>query len=161
MSAETLANNIGAVRQGRISQQEAAQRVVQHFTDRGLRVPGCGSAVHRGGDPRVPRRFEIAQQGNVLGDFKHLAMEVEKQLSQAKGRALGINQDGALAALGLDLKLDWRLILALASIPRSGGLAMHALEETTRESGWRHVPNAGVVYDGPAARPLPPRGGGR
>jgi hypothetical protein len=48
----------------------------------------------------------------------------------------------------------------LAFIPRSAGLAMHALEEMTRESGWRHVPNAEVVYDGPPARPLPPRDGG-
>jgi citrate synthase len=158
--AEALANNIAAVRDGTTSRQEAAQRVVQHFTDRGLRVPGYGSAVHRGGDPRVPRLFEIAEQGKVSGDFTHLAMEVEKQLSKAKGRPLGINQDGALAALGLDLKLDWRLMRALAFIPRSAGLAMHALEEMTRESGWRHVPNAEVVYDGPAARPLPPRGGG-
>jgi citrate synthase len=77
--AEALANNIGAARDGRISRQEAAQRVVAHFTDRGLRVPGYGSAVH---------------------------------------------------------------------------------QEMTRESGWRHVPNAEVVYDGPPARPLPQRRGG-
>jgi citrate synthase len=158
--AEALTNNIAAARDGKTGRQKAAQRVVQHFTDRGLRVPGYGSAVHRGGDPRVPRLFEIAEQGKVLGDFTHLAMEVEKQLSKAKGRPLGINQDGALAALGLDLKLDWRLMRALAFIPRSAGLAMHALEEMTRESGWRHVPNAEVVYDGPPARSLPPRGGG-
>jgi len=148
------------VRHRSMSRQEAAKRVVQHFTDRGLRVPGYGSAVHHGGDPRVPRLFEIAEKGKVLGDFTHLAMEVERQLSKAKGRPIGINQDGALAALGLDLKLDWRLMRALAFIPRSAGLAMHALEEMTRESGWRHVPNAEVVYDGPAARSLPRRGGG-
>ena len=158
--AEALANHIAAARDAKADRQEAARRVVQHFTDRGLRVPGYGSAVHRGGDPRVPRLFEIAEKANVQGDFTHLAMEVEKQLSKAKGRPLGMNQDGALAALGLDLRLDWRLMRALAFIPRSAGLAMHALEEMTRESGWRHVPNAEVVYDGPAARPLPRRGGG-
>jgi citrate synthase len=157
--AEALASHIAAARDAKAGRQEAARRVVQHFTDRGLRVPGYGSAVHRGGDPRVPRLFEIAEQGNVLGDFTHLAMEVEKQLSKAKGRPLGMNQDGALAALGLDLRLDWRLMRALAFIPRSAGPAMHALEEMTRESGWRHVPNAEVVYDGPPARLLPPRGG--
>jgi hypothetical protein len=64
-----------------------------------------------------------------------------------------------LAALGLDLKLDWGPMLASAFIPRSAGLAMHALEEMTRESGWRHVPNAEVVYDGPPGRPLSPRSG--
>ncbi len=158
--AEALANHIAAARDAKADRQEAARRVVQHFTDRGLRVPGYGSAVHRGGDPRVPRLFEIAEKANVQGDFTHLAMEVEKQLSKAKGRPLGMNQDGALAALGLDLRLDWRLMRALAFIPRSAGLAMHALEEMTRESGWRHVPNAEVVHDGPAARPLPRRGGG-
>jgi citrate synthase len=108
----------------------------------------------------APTSWRSAEQGKVLGDFTHLAMEVERQLSKAKGRPLGINQDGALAALGLDLKLDWRLMRALAFIPRSAGLAVHALEEMTRESGWRHVPNAEVVHDGPPARPLPPRGGG-
>src|SRR5258708_2577313 len=157
--AEALANHIAAARDAKADRQEAARRVVQHFTDPGLRVPGYGSAGPPGGDPRVPRLFEIAEKANVQGDFTHLAMEVEKQLSKAKGRPLGMNQDGALAALGLDLRLDWRLMRALAFIPRSAGLAMHALEEMTRESGWRHVPNAEVVYDGPAARPPPPRGG--
>jgi citrate synthase len=157
--AQALADNIGAVRAGQATREEAARRVVRHFTDRGLRVPGYGSAVHRGGDPRVPRLFAVAEEGGVLGDHSHLAMAVEAELSQVRGRKLGLNQDGALAALCLDLKLDWRLMRPLAFIPRSAGLAMHALEEMTRESGWRHVPNAEVAYDGPPARPFPARAG--
>jgi hypothetical protein len=31
---------------------------------------------------------------------------------------------------------------------------VHALEEMTRESGWRHVPDEEITYDGPARRPL-------
>jgi citrate synthase len=158
--AQALADNVAALRSGQASRSEAARRVVQHFTDKGLRVPGYGSAVHRGGDPRVPKLFAIAAEGGVFGDHSHLAMAVEEQLSEAKGRKLGINQDGALAALCLDLKLDWRLMRPLAFIPRCAGLAMHAYEEMTREPGWRHVPNAEVAYDGPPARPLPPRTGG-
>lgn len=158
--AQALADNIGAVRTGSASQRQAAQRVVQHFTDKGQRVPGYGSAVHRGGDPRVPRLFAIAEEGGVVGDHRRLAMAVEEVLSEVKARKLGINQDGALAALCLDLKLDWRLMRPLAFIPRCAGLAMHALEEMSRESGWRHVPNAEVAYDGPAPRPLPPDAGG-
>lgn len=156
--AQALAEQIALYRAGQAG--EAAERVVRRFVERGERVPGYGSAVHRGGDPRVPRLFAIAEEGGVFGDHSRLAMVVEEKLSQAKGRKLGINQDGALAALCLDLKLDWRLMRPLAFIPRCAGLAMHAFEEMTRESGWRHVPNAEVTYDGPPARPLPPRTGG-
>jgi citrate synthase len=157
--AQALAANIGAVRSGQVEMGEAAQRVVRHFTDKGLRVPGYGSAVHRGGDPRVPQLLAIAEEGGVLGDHTRLALAVEEKLSKAKGHKLGFNQDGALASLCLDLKLDWRLMRPLAFIPRSAGLAVHALEEMTRESGWRHVPNAEVTYDGPPARAMPPRAG--
>jgi citrate synthase len=46
------------------------------------------------------------------------------------------------------------VLMARGELPTEG-----EAEEMTRESGWRHVPNAEVVYDGPPARPLPPRGG--
>jgi citrate synthase len=65
-----------------------------------------------------------------------------------------MNQDGALAALGLDMGLDWQIVRALAFIPRSAGLAVHAVEEMKREAGWRHVPNDEIDYDGPPLRPL-------
>jgi hypothetical protein len=31
---------------------------------------------------------------------------------------------------------------------------VHAVEEMTREDGWRHVPDDEVDYDGPPLRPL-------
>jgi len=88
------------------------------------------------------------------GDHSRLAFEVQEELHRAKGRKLPMNQDGALGALGLDMGLDWRLLRALAFVPRSAGLSVHALEEMTRESGWRHVPDEEITYDGPARRPL-------
>jgi citrate synthase len=68
-----------------------------------------------------------------------------------------MNQDGAIGALGLDMGFDWRLLRALAFMPRSAGLAVHAVEEMTRESGWRHVPDDEITYDGPPKRPFPGR----
>jgi hypothetical protein len=50
--------------------------------------------------------------------------------------------------------LDWRILRALAFMPRSAGLAVHAVEEMTREAGWRHVPDEEITYDGPPRRPL-------
>lgn len=131
-----------------------AGAVVDHFSMAGKRIPGYGHALHPGGDPRVATLYEIARTEAVSGRYSQLAFAVQDVLAQRKGRALPLNQDGAMAALGLDLGLDWRLIRALAFVPRSAGLAVHALEEMTREAGWRHVPDEEVAYDGPSARSL-------
>ena len=108
--AQALAANIGAVRSGQVDLGEAAQRVVRHFTDKGLRVPGYGSAVHRGGDPRVPQLLAIAEEGGVLGDHTRLALAVEEKLSEAKrpqawlqpGRGAGVAVPRPQARLAAD-----------------------------------------------------------
>lgn len=135
----------------------AAKAIVASFRSRGLKVPGYGHALHPNGDPRVPRLYAVADVNGVTGRYSSLARAVEAELAASKGRPLPMNQDGALAALGLDLGLDWRLARALAFVPRSAGLAVHAVEEMTREAGWRHVPDSEVEYDGPARRELEAR----
>lgn len=151
---EQLARHVPEVRAGHTTQQQAAQTIVQHFFALGQKVPGYGHALHPEGDPRVPRLYKIADTNGVTGEFSRVAQAIEDELQRAKGRRLPMNQDGALGALGLDMGLDWRLLRALAFMPRSAGLAVHALEEMTREAGWRHVPDEEITYDGPPRRPL-------
>jgi citrate synthase len=151
---EQLAIHVPEIRAGRETQQQAAAAIVQHFFSRKQKVPGYGHALHPEGDPRVPRLYKIADTNNVTGDFSRLAFEVQEELHRVKGRKLPMNQDGALGALGLDMGLDWRILRALAFMPRSAGLSVHALEEMTREAGWRHVPDEEITYDGPPRRPL-------
>jgi len=151
---EQLARHVPEVRAGRETQDEAAAAIVRHFFALGRKVPGYGHALHPDGDPRVPRLYRIADANGVTGEHSRLAQAVEGELLRAKGRKLPMNQDGALGALGLDMGLDWRLLRALAFMPRSAGLAVHAVEEMTREAGWRHVPDEEITYDGPPRRPL-------
>jgi len=151
---EQLARHVPEIRAGRETQAQAAAAIVKHFVALGRKVPGYGHALHPEGDPRVPRLYKLADGHGVTGDHSRLAFEVQEELHRAKGRKLPMNQDGALGALGLDMGLDWRLLRALAFVPRSAGLSVHALEEMTRESGWRHVPDEEITYDGPARRPL-------
>jgi len=151
---EQLARHVMEIRAGRETQAEAAAAIVKQFVALGRKVPGYGHALHPEGDPRVPRLYKIADGHGVTGEHSRLAFEVQEELFRAKGRKLPMNQDGALGALGLDMGLDWRLLRALAFVPRSAGLSVHALEEMTRESGWRHVPDEEITYDGPARRPL-------
>jgi citrate synthase len=151
---EQLARHVPAVRDGRETIEEAAQAIVAHFRADGRKVPGYGHALHPEGDPRVPRLYSIADLNGVRGEHSALALVVEAELARSKGKRLPMNQDGALAALGLDMGFEWRLLRALAFMPRSAGLAVHAVEEMTREAGWRHVPDEEITYDGPARRPL-------
>ncbi len=152
--AERLVHHRPRVENGEQTLQGAAQAIVAHFRSRGEKVPGYGHALHPEGDPRVPRLYAIADENGVTGLYSRLAQAVQDELALAKKRPLPMNQDGALAALGLDLGLDWQIVRALAFVPRSAGLAVHAVEEMKRESGWRHVPDDEVDYDGPPLRPL-------
>jgi len=152
--AERLVHHRQLIAQGTQTEDAAALAIVRHFFERGEKVPGYGHALHPEGDPRVPRLYAIADNNGVTGDYSRLAQAVEAELGRVKKRPLPMNQDGALAALGLDMGLDWQIVRALAFIPRSAGLAVHAVEEMKRESGWRHVPNDEIDYDGPPLRPL-------
>jgi citrate synthase len=152
--AERLFHHRQLIAQGTETEDAAAQAIVRHFFGRGEKVPGYGHALHPEGDPRVPRLYAIADKNGVTGHYSRLAQAVEAELGRVKKRPLPMNQDGALAALGLDMGLDWQIVRALAFIPRSAGLAVHAVEEMKREAGWRHVPNDEIDYDGPPLRPL-------
>ncbi|GAC1547507.1 MAG: citryl-CoA lyase [Candidatus Velthaea sp.] len=152
--AIALGEFVPKVEAGAVTAAAAGDAIVASFQRDGLKVPGYGYALHDGDDPRVARLYELAAQYDVAGPYCALSLAVEAALERAKGRRLALNQDGALAAIGLDMGLDWRLIRALAFIPRTAGLAVHACEEMTREPGWRHVPQSEVVYDGPPRRPL-------
>ena len=152
--AERLVKQRPLVDSGAETLAAAAQAIVEHFFSRGEKVPGYGHALHPEGDPRVPRLYAIADANGVTGGYSQLARAVEGELARVKKRPLPMNQDGALAALGLDLGFDWQIVRALAFVPRSAGLAVHAVEEMKREAGWRHVPDDEIDYDGPPLRPL-------
>ncbi len=130
--AERLVHHRQLIAKGTQTEDAAAHAIVRHFFERGEKVPGYGHALHPEGDPRVPRLYAIADKNGVTGGYSRLAQ----------------------AALGLDMGLDWQIVRALAFIPRSAGLAVHAVEEMKREDGWRHVPNDEIDYDGPPLRPL-------
>ena len=157
--AKQLALHAGPVREGQETIEEAANSLVRHFAEKGRRIPGYGHALHPDGDPRVPVLYGLADEAGVTDVHSRIAFAVEASIERSKGRRFPLNQDGAIAAVGLDLGLDWRVIRALAFIPRSAGLTVHAVEEMTRETGWRHVPDEEVTYDGPPRRPFPGNGG--
>ena len=134
--------------------RDAALEVAARHKEEGRRLPGFGHVVHDP-DPRAGRLLEVAEELGLRGRWCALAGSFEAVTQDVFGRQLRMNVDGALAAILLELGLDWRLGKAFYVIARAPGFVAHAFEEQTRERPYRDVGWDNVSYDGPEDRQLP------
>jgi citrate synthase len=132
----------------------AAAELCGRLKAEGKRLPGYGHVVHDP-DPRAGRLFEVAGELGFRGRWCGLAEAFEEVTEETFGRRLRVNVDGAMAALLLELGLDWRLGKAFYVIGRSPGLVAHVFEEQTRERPYRDIGWENVSYEGPDPRPVP------
>ena len=79
-------------------------------------VPGLGHHVHKQGDPRTPRLFQIATEEGLFGP--HLL-----------GRTLPLNGAGVCGAALADLGLPLELLRGFALLARTAGLIGQLAEE--------------------------------
>ena len=131
-----------------------AETVAGRVKEEGRRLPGFGHVVHDP-DPRAARLMEVAGELGFRGRWCDLAEELQGVTQAVFGKQLDMNVDGALAAILLELGLDWRLGKAFYVIARPPGFVAHVHEEQTRERPYRDVGWKNVEYDGPEDRPLP------
>ena len=131
----------------------AADRLVTSVRGKGERFLGYGHPLHQE-DPRVPPLLEIADERGLAGRWVRFARRIERALEEQVGRSLPLNVDGAIAALLLEMGMDWRLGKAFFLISRAAGLSAHYLEQVTREPPFKSASHDEIVYDGPPARPL-------
>ena len=131
-----------------------AKELVSDFIYKRKRIPGFGHRLHET-DPRTVKLFQMATDLNFSGRHMELAQAVEGELSNALGKRLPINVDGAIAAVTSDMRFDWRLGKGFFLISRVAGLVAHAFEEMVREKPMRRLGNWNFEYDGPEQRELP------
>jgi citrate synthase len=136
-----------------------ANAIADRCAVRGKSVPGYGHPLHPNGDPRTRALIDVARERGVAGRYVEAALALEVVLHERKRRLIPLNGDGAIGAIALDLGIDWRLVRALIFVPRSAGLAVHAVEEMVREKGWRHTPEDEIHYDGAVYEGTPPKHG--
>jgi citrate synthase len=87
------------------------------------RIPGLGHPLHKQGDPRTKRLFEIARETGHYGKYCKTMEEV------ARRKNLVLNATGAIGALACELGLDWRAVRGIGVMARAVGLVGHLLEE--------------------------------
>lgn len=139
-----------AARRG--SPQDIAAQLLDHLSERKVRMPGYGHRLHKT-DPRTVRLFKLSEELDFRGKHQDLAKAIEAQFAQ-RGKSLPINVDGAIGSIISDMGFDWRLGKGFFVISRSVGLVAQAYEELTREKPMRSLGFSDYEYDGPAARDL-------
>ena len=110
--------------------------------DAGRRVPGLGHPVHRDGDPRVTRLYEIARAEGCAGPHLRLLEQVAEANAELSGRRLPINGAGAGGAALVDIGIQPELVRGVVLVARTVGLVGHLAEEIDSPLGmplWREV----------------------
>lgn len=100
-----------------------AQRAVRQF------VPGLGHHVHKDGDPRTPRLFQIATEENLFGPHLSLFAAIGRVHPQVLNRTLPLNGAGVCGAALADLGLPMQLLRGFALLARTAGLVGQLAEE--------------------------------
>jgi citrate synthase len=93
------------------------------------RIPGLGHHVHKNGDPRTPRLFQIAEEEGLVGPHLSLFAAIGRVHPQVLGKALPLNGAGTCGAALADLGLPLELLRGFALLARTAGLIGQLAEE--------------------------------
>ena len=107
----------------------AAREIVAGFRARKEIIAGLGHPIHRGGDPRTTRLFELARETGFSGRRVELIQLVAEEATAAYGRPLPVNATGAIAAVASEMEFPWRITRGIAVMARAIGLVAHVQEE--------------------------------
>jgi citrate synthase len=100
-----------------------ARRAAKRF------IPGLGHHVHKDGDPRTPRLFEIAREEGLYGPHLSLFAAIGRVHPRVLGTALPLNGAGVCGAALADLGLPLELLRGFALLARTAGLIGQLAEE--------------------------------
>ena len=106
---------------------ELATRVVN--AHKGQRIPGLGHHVHKDGDPRTKRLYEIAREENLVGPHLSLFAAIGRVHAHILGKSLPLNGAGVCGAALADLGLPLELLRGFALLARTAGLIGQLAEE--------------------------------
>jgi len=116
-----------------LSQSTPTQAVAQALATK-TRIPGFGHKILTT-DERTALLLKEATELKLAGRYCNYALAVEAELEKQKGKKLPLNIDGAIAAVLLDLGIDWYLTTGFFIIGRLPGLMAHIQEQRRSAEG--------------------------
>jgi citrate synthase len=132
------------------SLEDAATAVMREYREAKRPIPGYGHPLHRGGDPRATRLFEVAAETGTAGRYVEIARLVERLTPAVLGRPLALNVSGAIPAVLLDAGYPLTGLKGVPLLARAAGLVAHLVEEQQRGIGFvmSHAAARAIEYDG-------------
>ena len=132
--------------------EAAAKEVVGEYRGAQRAIPGYGHPLHKTGDPRVVRLFEVAAAAGCRGRYAEAAHAIERVVPEVTGKALVMNVSVAIPAVLLDAGFPLDALRGVPILARTASLIAHLLEEQSRPIGFvlSHAGAAAIDYDGPA-----------
>jgi len=106
-----------------------ATEVVTARRAEGKFVPGLGHPVHKDGDPRTPRLFELAHEHGTFGPHLELYAAIGRVHPNVLGKTLPLNGAGVCGAVLADLDLPFGIMRGFALLARCAGLLGQLAEE--------------------------------
>ena len=139
-------------RAGSGSLESAAREVIARYRAERRPIPGFGHPLHRDGDPRSRRLFEVAAENGTVGRHIEATRIVEGLLPELVGKSLAMNVSSAIPAVLLDVGYPLLALKGAPILARTAGLIAHLLEEQERPIGFvmSHAAAAAIGYDGEA-----------
>jgi len=138
----------------KISDEEAAQKIVDDAKAKKQRLSGFGHRIHTD-DPRTKRLLAMTQELGLAGRYVRIATMLEDRLAASSGKKLPLNVDGAIAAVLCDLGFGTSVANAFFIMSRVAGMVAHIEEERHREKPMRRIHPSDHEYDGPPPRDVP------
>jgi citrate synthase len=114
---------------------ELALEVVTAERAAGRFIPGLGHHVHKDGDPRTPRLFQIAREEDLVGPHLSLFAAIGRVHPGVLGKTLPLNGAGVCGAALADLGLPLELLRGFALLARTAGLIGQLAEELRHPVG--------------------------
>jgi citrate synthase len=106
-----------------------ARRLVTETKAAGRFVPGLGHPVHKQGDPRTPKLFELARDNDVYGPHLALFAAIGRVSGDVLGRHLPLNGAGVCGAVLADIDFPLGVARGAAILARCAGLLGQLAEE--------------------------------
>jgi len=130
-----------------------AKDIVARFRAAKKIIPGVGHPLHKNGDPRTPRLFQLAAENGFSGPYVALMQAVSREAAAASGRRLPINATGAIGAIACELDLPQPVVRGIGVMARAIGLVAHLLEESRQPMArevWERVEDEASEHLRPA-----------
>jgi len=128
----------------------AATAVVTELRAARKPIPGYGHPLHKEGDPRSTRLFEVAAEAGLTDLHRKAARQVEELLPELTGKTLALNVSAAIPAVLLDAGFPVGALKGVPILARTASLVAHLLEEQTKPIGFvlSHAASQAIDYDG-------------